>query len=80
MDWKKLLAYITGLVDQELLLRNEYLVTERHRGGVGRPVSQPVPHPRSGREILPRLLADHRRGRSEARTAPAMVSQLECLC
>jgi transposase InsO family protein len=28
MDWKHLLAYITGTVDQELLLRNEYLVTE----------------------------------------------------
>src|SRR4029434_5164780 len=28
MDWKQLLAYITGTVDQELLLRNEYLVTE----------------------------------------------------
>jgi putative transposase len=28
MDWKHLLAYITGLVDQELLRRNEYLVTE----------------------------------------------------
>jgi putative transposase len=27
MDWKHLLAYITGAVDQELLLRNEYLVT-----------------------------------------------------
>ena len=35
MDWKQLLAYITGSVDQELLLRNGYLVTEnrilRHR-------------------------------------------------
>ncbi len=30
MSWKTLLAYITGTVDQELLLRNEYLVTE-HR-------------------------------------------------
>jgi putative transposase len=30
MDWKTWLAYITGTVDQELLLRNEYLVTE-HR-------------------------------------------------
>ena len=29
MDWKHLLAYITGTVDQELLLRNEYLVTEK---------------------------------------------------
>jgi putative transposase len=28
MEWKQLLAYITGLVDQQLLLRNEYLVTE----------------------------------------------------
>ncbi len=28
MDWKHLLAYITGSVDQELLRRNEYLVTE----------------------------------------------------
>src|SRR5215475_147295 len=28
MDWKTLLASITGSVDQELLLRNEYLVTE----------------------------------------------------
>jgi len=28
MDWKQLLAYMTGSVDRELLLRNEYLVTE----------------------------------------------------
>jgi putative transposase len=28
MDWQSLLAYITGSVDQALLLRNEYLVTE----------------------------------------------------
>ena len=28
MGWKRLLAYISGSVDQELLLRNEYLVTE----------------------------------------------------
>src|SRR5262252_7974760 len=28
MDWETLLAYITGSVDQHLLLRNEYLVTE----------------------------------------------------
>src|SRR5262245_58908411 len=28
MNWKQLLAYITGSVDQQLLLRNEYLVTE----------------------------------------------------
>jgi len=28
MDWKHLLASITGTVDQEVLLRNAYLVTE----------------------------------------------------
>ena len=28
MDWKRLLAYISGSVDDALLLRNEYLVTE----------------------------------------------------
>ena len=28
MDWKRVLAYITGTVDQELLLRNEYLAAE----------------------------------------------------
>ncbi len=28
MGWKQLLAYMTGSVDEELLLRNEYLVTE----------------------------------------------------
>src|SRR6476661_9757773 len=28
MDWKQLLAYITGTFDQELLVRNEYFVTE----------------------------------------------------
>ena len=28
MNWKTLLTNITGSVDQELLLRNEYLVTE----------------------------------------------------
>ena len=28
MIWKRLLTYITGSVEQELLLRNEYLATE----------------------------------------------------
>jgi hypothetical protein len=28
MAWKRLLAYITGTVDQELLLCNAYLATE----------------------------------------------------
>ncbi len=28
MDWKTMLAYISGSVDEELLLRTEYLVAE----------------------------------------------------
>jgi len=28
MVWARMLAYITGTVDQELLLRNEYLAAE----------------------------------------------------
>jgi len=28
MDWPRILAYITGTVDQELLVRNEYLAAE----------------------------------------------------
>jgi hypothetical protein len=28
MDWARILAYITGTVDQELLLRNEYRAAE----------------------------------------------------
>jgi len=28
MNWARILAYVTGTVDQELLLRNEYLVSE----------------------------------------------------
>ncbi|MFZ0468316.1 MAG: hypothetical protein WAL92_05300 [Thiogranum sp.] len=28
MDWERILAYITGTVDQELLLRTEYLAAE----------------------------------------------------
>jgi putative transposase len=28
MIWARMLAYITGTVDRELLLRNEYLVAE----------------------------------------------------
>ena len=35
MDWKHLLAYITGTVDQELLLRNEYLALLTRFGAFG---------------------------------------------
>jgi putative transposase len=28
MEWARILAYISGTVDQELLLRKEYLIAE----------------------------------------------------
>jgi putative transposase len=28
MDWARMLAYVTGRVDEELLARNEYLTAE----------------------------------------------------
>jgi hypothetical protein len=28
MDWKRVLAYVSGSVDEDLLLKNEYLVAE----------------------------------------------------
>ena len=28
MEWARIVAYMTGSVDEELLLRNEYLATE----------------------------------------------------
>ncbi len=40
MDWARMLAYITGTVDQELLLRNEYLATENPCGQETRPHSR----------------------------------------
>jgi hypothetical protein len=33
MNWARMLAYITGTVDQELLLRNEYLVHRQYSVG-----------------------------------------------
>ena len=29
-NWLRLLAYVTGSINQELLLRNEYLTAENH--------------------------------------------------
>jgi putative transposase len=47
MEWGRILAYITGTVDQELLLRNEYLAAEnriersRYRGVKARSREEP---------------------------------------
>jgi putative transposase len=45
MDWARILAYVTGAVDQELLVRNEYLATEK-------PCSRTPSEPRSARLVI----------------------------
>ena len=54
MDWKTMLAYITGSVDEDLLLRNEYLAAENRilRGQVERGFSK--------RPLIPLTLPDLR--------------------
>jgi hypothetical protein len=32
MEWARILAFVTGMVDQELLARNEYLAAENRNG------------------------------------------------
>ena len=45
LHWARLLAFVTGLVNQELLLRNEYLIAENRilRGHL--PVRLPLSDP-----------------------------------
>src|SRR4051812_47527132 len=38
MSWKRMLAYVTGFVDDELLARNEYLVTENRKAESDSPI------------------------------------------
>ena len=37
MNWARMLAYVTGTLDQELLLWNEYLAAENPYGRKNRP-------------------------------------------
>jgi hypothetical protein len=51
LHWARLLAFVTGLVNQELLLRNEYLIPENRilRGHLPNRLQLPDPaRPRSG--------------------------------
>ena len=65
MEWARLLAYITGTVDQELMLRNEYLAAENPPGvGEGHAAGRPVAIPSAvGSRIqsFPRLGGLHHR-------------------
>jgi hypothetical protein len=55
MEWARILAYISGTVDQELLLRNEYLAAENQilRGQLkGRPKLSDVERGSSARLVV----------------------------
>jgi hypothetical protein len=54
MEWARILAYITGTVDQQLLLGNEYLVALLHRHSVGQVIVQKAPPSRGGTFRAPR--------------------------
>ena len=42
MDWARMLAYVTGTVDQELLARNEYLAAENPQSQKTETANKPV--------------------------------------
>jgi hypothetical protein len=44
MDWARVLAYVTGTVDQELLARNEYLRRKQHPEGPVESAAEPLGH------------------------------------
>src|SRR5262252_6601602 len=55
MEWARILAYISGTVDQELLLRNEYLAAENQilRGQLkGRPKLSDAERANSARLVV----------------------------
>ena len=62
MDWRKALAYITGSVDEELLRRNEYLVTENRilrskiKGRVPMTETERITLARPGKELGRKVL------------------------
>jgi hypothetical protein len=55
MEWARILAYMSGTVDQELLLRNEYLAAENQilRGQLkGRPKLSDAERAKSARLVV----------------------------
>ena len=73
MNWAHMLAYITGTVDQELLLRNEYLVAENRilRAQIkGRLLSH------AEKATLPEIA--HRLGRNALDDLAVLRDQIRC--
>ena len=71
MEWTRILAYISGTMDQELLLRNEYLAAGNHilRGQLrGRPKLSDAERAKLG-EIGRQTGSQGTRRRSDCRSA-----------
>ncbi len=83
MDWKTMLAYISGSVDEELLLRNEYLMAENRilrnqiRGRLRLTDGERRTLAEIGKQLGKRALdegGEHR----EARDAPGLAPEACC--
>jgi len=83
MDWKRLLSYVTGSVDEELLLRNEYLAAEnrilrsRLKGAPAAQRRRPKDPRRDRKEARPksaRRSGDDRPARDDSRLASPLCS------
>jgi hypothetical protein len=57
MEWARILAYITGTVDRQLLLENEYPVALLHRHSLGQVIVQKAPPSRGGTFMAPRKVS-----------------------
>jgi hypothetical protein len=81
MDWARILANVTGTVDQELLAQNEYLTAET---GIlkaqlkGRPKLADTSEPGLARSLIAphRIAIARARNCSEARRHPSLVPQV----
>ncbi len=74
MDWKTMLAYITGSVDEDLLLRNEYLAAENRlvELGLGKKLLQASVFLLAGLEAFDLVGAD-----AAVLLTPAVVGRLD---
>jgi hypothetical protein len=80
MEWTRILAYITGTVDQELLLLNEYLAAENRILMAklnGRPFAARQSKTGPQRQLAIHLMVEqaHRRGRPSSPQPPEAVAK-----
>ena len=72
MDWKTMLAYVTGSVEEELLRRNEYLVAENEGHGFANEDNSLAMFAK-----IEHFLATHLGGRYQPVMSPEIQERLE---